>query len=180
MPTSTQPFFARTWFNGLRSALYAFGFGFFFAWTALELRVFDRDFGFAPPNATIPLGIMLMLVGGALAILCISTFVVRGRGTPALFDPPREFVAIGPYRYVRNPMYIGGFLLLIGLAFSVRSVSILLFAAALMPVCHLLVVLHEERSLRSKFDGAYLNYLATVARWLPHVPGEHTGATTLS
>ena len=38
---------------------------------------------------------------------CIGTFVTKGQGTPAPFDPPREFVASGPYRYVRNPMYIG-------------------------------------------------------------------------
>ncbi|MGC1105149.1 MAG: isoprenylcysteine carboxylmethyltransferase family protein [Candidatus Acidiferrales bacterium] len=180
MPASAKPLFAQAWFNGLRSILYASCFVALFAWIALQLRAFDRNFGFSLPGATVALGMALMVAGGALAISCIATFVVRGRGTPALFDPPRQFVAIGPYRYVRNPMYIGGFALLLGLAFYLRSVSILLMTLVLTPACHLLVVLHEEPSLKRKFDGPYQNYLATVARWLPHVPRAHAGATRLS
>ncbi|MFZ0639894.1 MAG: isoprenylcysteine carboxylmethyltransferase family protein [Candidatus Acidiferrales bacterium] len=180
MPASAKPLFAQTWFNGLRSVLYAFCFIAFFAWIALQLRSYDRDFSFALPGATVALGMVLMLAGAALALLCIATFVVQGRGTPALFDPPRQFVAIGPYRYVRNPMYIGGFALLLGLAFYLRSVSILLMALVLTPACHLQVVLYEEPILKRKFDGAYEDYLATVARWLPRVPRVNAGSAPLS
>ncbi len=174
MPASAKPLFNQTWFNGLRSAFYASGFILFFAWIALEVRAFDGSFNFALPAATVVLGIILMLAGAALAISCIATFVIRGRGTPALFDPPRQFVAIGPYRYVRNPMYIGGFALLLGLSFALRSISILLMSIALMPLCHLLVVLHEEPSLKRKFAEPYENYLATVRRWLPRVPASQS------
>src|SRR5882762_1747826 len=51
--------------------------------------------------------IALVVLGGALAIWCILTFALVGKGTPAPFDPPRQLVAAGPYRWVRNPMYIG-------------------------------------------------------------------------
>ena len=180
MTSSAKPLFAQTWFNGLRSVLYAAGFLAFFAWIALQLRAYDRNFSFTLPQGTVAVGIILMLAGGVLAILCIGTFVVRGRGTPALFDPPRQFVAIGPYRYVRNPMYIGGFTLLLGLAFYLRSVSILLMVLVLLPVCHLLVVLHEEPTLKRKFDGPYENYLATVRRWLPRAPRANSGAAPVS
>lgn len=180
MPASAKSLFAQTWFNGLRSALYACGFILFFAWIALELRNFDGSFGFALPAATVGLGMMMMFIGASVALSCIATFVVRGRGTPALFDPPRQFVAIGPYRYVRNPMYIGGFILLLGLAFYLRSVSIALMSLALIPVVHLLVVLHEEPSLKRKFDGPYENYLATVKRWLPRRPRTNSGSAPLS
>lgn len=170
MSASDKSLFAQTWFNTLRSTVYASAFIALFAWIALRLRAFDGNFHFALPAATVTLGMILMLPGAALAISCIATFVTRGRGTPALFDPPRRFVAAGPYRYVRNPMYLGGFALLIGLAFSLRSIAILLMTLLLMPLCHLLVVLHEEPSLKRKFGGFYENYLATVSRWLPRIP----------
>lgn len=175
MPAGAKPLFHQAWFNGLRSLLYASAFIAFFAWIALQLHAFDGNLSFALPAATVALGIILMLVGAALAICCIATFVIRGRGTPALFDPPRQFVAIGPYRYVRNPMYIGGFALLIGLTLSLRSISILLMTVVLMPISHLLVVLHEEPSLKRKFDAPYKNYLATVKRWLPRIPASQSG-----
>jgi protein-S-isoprenylcysteine O-methyltransferase Ste14 len=180
MPASAKPLFAQTWFNGLRSVVYASGFVLFFAWIALELRALDGHFGFALPAATAGLGMVLMFIGALVAVSCITTFVVRGRGTPALFDPPRRFVAMGPYRYVRNPMYIGGFVLLLGLAFYLRSISVVLMTIVLMPVVHLLVVLYEEPSLKRKFDGPYENYLATVKRWLPRVPRVDSGSAPLS
>ncbi len=160
----------RTLADALRTLLYASGFILFFGWMALRLRAYDHNFAFIFPGGVRPIGAILMSAGAALALLCIATFVIRGRGTPALFDPPQQFVAVGPYRYVRNPMYIGGFALLLGLALYLRSVSIALMFLAILPVCHLLVVLHEEPSLKRKFNGAYQNYFRTVARWFPHAP----------
>src|SRR5437667_6056995 len=52
-------------------------------------------------------GILVGVAGGALALWCILAFATVGKGTPAPFDPPRRLVVVGPYRYVRNPMYIG-------------------------------------------------------------------------
>jgi protein-S-isoprenylcysteine O-methyltransferase Ste14 len=178
--SASRPLLTQTWFNALRTALYASCFIFFFAWMALQVRVYDSNFGFVLPAATVTLGMLFMVAGASVAISCIATFVVRGRGTPAPFDPPRQFVAIGPYRYVRNPMYMGGFTLLLGLALYLRSVSIVLMTIVLMFVIHLLVVLYEEPILKRKFDGPYVNYLATVNRWLPRIPHNYAGSARLS
>ncbi len=52
-------------------------------------------------------GMAMAAVGASLALWCVGTFVRLGRGTPAPFDPPRRLVVAGPYRFVRNPMYLG-------------------------------------------------------------------------
>ncbi|MFZ0466679.1 MAG: methyltransferase, partial [Candidatus Acidiferrales bacterium] len=111
----------KTLFDAFRSLIYASGFFALFIWIALQLRVHDTKIDArmdakigSVPHAVVPVGLIFMCAGAVLAILCIATFVVRGRGTPAIFDPPTRFVAAGPYRYVRNPMYIGGFAFLLG------------------------------------------------------------------
>lgn len=172
--------FAQTWFTGLRAVLYASCLIFFFVWLILQVRAFDGSIGFALPAATVGLGLVLIVAGAAVVISCVATFVVRGRGTPAPFDAPRQFVAIGPYRYVRNPMYLGGFTLLFGLALYLRSVSIVLMTFVFMLAVHLLVVLYEEPILTRKFDGPYEGYLATVKRWLPRIPRAKAGLTPFS
>jgi len=52
-------------------------------------------------------GILIGAIGAVLALWCLLTFAFIGKGTPAPFDPPRRLVIRGPYRFVRNPMYIG-------------------------------------------------------------------------
>src|SRR5213594_2110654 len=52
-------------------------------------------------------GMITGAAAAALALWCIFTFVFLGRGTPAPFDPPRRLMTQGPYRFVRNPMYLG-------------------------------------------------------------------------
>ena len=90
-----------------------------------------------------------MLAGAALCLACIATFVVIGRGTPAPFDPPRQFVAVGPYRYVRNPMYIGGALLLAGFALYLRSGAALIFCLPWLLLAHIFVLaLRRTRAAR--------------------------------
>ena len=108
-----------------------------------------------------------MIVGAAVAISCVAVFVARGRGTPAPFDPPREFVAQGPYRYVRNPMYVGGLGVIAGFGLYQRSLAIVLFALVFLCCAHLFVVFYEEPGLERRFGHSYLDYKRSVNRWLP-------------
>src|SRR5512134_3793697 len=84
-------------------------------------------------------GMFLGASGAALAITCIFTFVFVGRGTPAPFDPPRQLVVRGPYRLVRNPMYIGAGLALSGAALFYNSWGLLGYGAMFAGVMHLFV-----------------------------------------
>src|SRR5688500_8661911 len=75
-------------------------------------------------------GAILVALGAALMLWCWGEFVARGRGTPAPYDPPRRLVVAGPYRHVRNPMYVAGVLILLGQAALFGSRGLLWYAAA--------------------------------------------------
>jgi protein-S-isoprenylcysteine O-methyltransferase Ste14 len=151
----------------LRAVIYSAAFVLLWWWVAVSVRPFDARLPFVIPAWAFPFGVALALVGGLLALWCIVTFVARGRGTPAPFDPPREFVAAGPYRYVRNPMYVGGFGVLFGAGLALPSPSIVGLAVLFLLLVHLLVVLYEEPSLTRRFGDPYRRYKSTVHRWLP-------------
>ena len=157
----------KTLFLTLRSVVYMTGFLLLFGWIALLVRAFDRRFGVSLPGAAEIPGAILMVLGAILVLACAGVFIARGRGTPAIFDAPRAFVAVGPYRYVRNPMYIGGLMLLMGFGLSERSISILFLALLLFPLVHLFVVFYEEPTLTRRFGESYQEYLRAVRRWIP-------------
>ena len=155
-------------FTGLRSAVFSAGFVFLWGWIALGVhRRYDSARGLALPEWTRALGIALMVAGGILALACITTFFTRGEGTPAPFDPPRKFVAAGPYKWVRNPMYIGGFTTLLGFGLYEYSPAILIFTLPWLLAAHLMVIFYEEPHLRATFGELYEAYCRSVHRWLP-------------
>jgi protein-S-isoprenylcysteine O-methyltransferase Ste14 len=158
----------KTLFIALRAIFFSAGFIFLWGWVALSLhRRCDTTLSFPFSGWTPALGIALMAAGGALAFACIATFVTRGEGTPAPMDPPRKFVAAGPYQFVRNPMYIGGFLVLAGFGLYEQSPAILLFALPWLLLAHLFVILYEEPHLRATFGTPYDAYCRSVRRWRP-------------
>ena len=118
------------------------------------------------------LSLVPMLVGTAILLRCIWDFAAQGRGTLAPIDPPKELVVQGPYRYVRNPMYVGVLVLLLGQTAFFRSVALLQYTAVWFIVVHLFVVLYEEPSLRRRFGSSYERYSRTVHRWLPARPAD--------
>ena len=103
----------------------------------------------------------------ALALWCVLTFALVGRGTPAPFDPPRRLVVRGPYRFVRNPMYIGAAIALAGAALFYRSLPLLGYLALFLLVTHLFVCVYEEPTLRRAFGAEYEAYCRRVRRWWP-------------
>lgn len=112
-------------------------------------------------------GIVIGAIGAAIALWCVLTFASLGRGTPAPFDPPRRLVIRGPYRFVRNPMYIGAGLALAGAALFYESLSLLAYAGIFFLATHLFVILYEEPALRQTFGQEYEAYRGRVRRWWP-------------
>ncbi len=112
-------------------------------------------------------GLVAAALGLALALWCVLTFALVGRGTPAPFDPPRRLVVRGPYRFVRNPMYIGAAIALAGAALFYRSLPLLGYLALFLLVTHLFVCVYEEPTLRRAFGAEYEAYCRRVRRWWP-------------
>lgn len=112
-------------------------------------------------------GMTVGAAGAAIAIWCVLTFAFLGRGTPAPFDPPRRLVVRGPYRYVRNPMYLGASLALAGAALFYETGALWAYAVGFLVLMHLVVVFYEEPTLRQTFGEDYEEYSRQVRRWWP-------------
>jgi protein-S-isoprenylcysteine O-methyltransferase Ste14 len=112
-------------------------------------------------------GLIAAPVGASILLRCIWEFMVTGRGTLAPVDPPTQLVVRGLYRYVRNPMYLGAFTLLLGEAALFESVAVLLYAVAWFMIINLIILFHEEPVLHRRFGDSYDRYVRSVHRWLP-------------
>jgi protein-S-isoprenylcysteine O-methyltransferase Ste14 len=154
-------------FIAIRTAFYMSAFVFLWGWVALNVQRFDTRLGVVLPAWAQAPGAVLMAAGAMLVLACGVLFTAHGRGTPAPFDPPRQFVAFGPYRWVRNPIYVGGVTLLVGFGLWRQSSSILLLAVALALALHLFVLVVEEPGLERRFGENYLRYKRMINRWVP-------------
>ncbi len=112
----------------------------------------------------------VLLAGALLYLACVWLFGTYGRGTPAPIDPPRKLVMRGPYRWVRNPMYLALLLLVLGEAVFFWHLTLALYLVFLASAFQLFVVAVEEDSLRRRFGAMYSDYCNVTNRWLPRPP----------
>ena len=111
------------------------------------------------------LGGIVFLAGLALLIWAAATF--RRAGTQVqLSRPTTTIVDEGPYRFTRNPIYLGMMLIIIALAIGFNDLWLLIALAPFALVIRYGVVAREEAYLQGKFGEAYRAYRARVRRWL--------------
>lgn len=115
------------------------------------------------------LALPLWLIGVIVLLWSFWNFLVQGRGTPAPIDPPRELVAVGFYRYVRNPMYVSILLVVAGHFLWFGFWDLLIYAMLIFIALHTFVAYYEEPTLRKKFGAAYDGYCQRVPRWIPRL-----------
>ena len=116
------------------------------------------------------LALVPMVFGAAILVQCIWDFAALGRGTLAPIDPPKLLVVRGLYRYVRNPMYVGALVMLLGEAWAVQSVSILAWTVTWFVFINGVVLFYEEPVLARRFGESYERYRQSVGRWIPGSP----------
>ena len=97
-----------------------------------------------------------------LAIRIWSILYVGGRKS-------HELVTTGPYSICRNPLYVGTFLLVIGVGLCFENLPVLLLTAVIILPVHVVVVRLEERHLASIFPEAYPAYMKRVPRFRPRL-----------
>jgi protein-S-isoprenylcysteine O-methyltransferase Ste14 len=160
-------------FRALVFAVLFMGFAFVF----VPARILTRA-GIAAPEEMGVWQIAGMFVAGAgatVAVWCVLTFAFIGKGTPAVFDPPRRLVIRGPYRFVRNPMYVGAGFAVAGAALYYRSTALAVYVGLFWALTAVVVRAYEEPTLTRSFGDDYKAYCGRVGRWWPRrvPPGSH-------
>ena|SRR5215469_16938184 len=105
-------------------------------------------------------------VGTGLLLACVREFYVVGRGTLAPWSPPKRLVTTGPYRFSRNPMYVGVGIILGGWTTLYDARALGIYALAVICAFHFRVLLAEEPRAAREFGAQWQAYRDTVSRWL--------------
>lgn len=137
----------------------------FLAAIALQLAVpLSLPRGFLTP-AIILGGAALIIVGVALVVLARREFAQHGQPTdPGL--PTSKIVTTGVFSVSRNPLYLGGVCILVGIALSLNLPWVLVFLLPAITACYHVLIAPEERYLAAKFGQEYRMYAASVHRWI--------------
>ena len=123
-----------------------------------------------PPFGILQLIAILIAAAGVYMVLWVSTaFVRQGKGTPVPIEPPTRLVITGLYRYVRNPMYVGAILIVLGEAGYFSYLWLAIYAAGLWALLHTSVLIFEEPQLKRRYGADYEQYLSEVPRWIPRL-----------
>lgn len=115
-------------------------------------------------------GALCFAVGAGIYFRCAWEFAVRGLGTPAPIAPTKFLVVSGLHRYMRNPMYIGVLLVILGQAAMFHAPQLAFYGAVCISMAHLFVIFYEEPTLHRQFGASYDEYRRRVPRWIPRLP----------
>jgi protein-S-isoprenylcysteine O-methyltransferase Ste14 len=118
-----------------------------------------------PVSLAVLLGVPLVAVAIALFSYSVAKFRAAGTPVPAR-KPTTAIVRTGPYRFSRNPIYLAFSLFQLGIAIWVNSVWLLATLVGAVALIHSVVIPREEQYLERRFGAQYLDYKASVRRWL--------------
>jgi protein-S-isoprenylcysteine O-methyltransferase Ste14 len=140
------------------------------AWGLAVIAGFTLDWltplPFLPANLPASwLGAIVFVLALALGVWAIATITRAGSNVPTNL-PTTTIVESGPYRFTRNPIYLGMFLSLIGLAIGFDNLWLLVMLVPFALVIQYGVVVREEAYIERKFGEVYRGYRSRVRRWL--------------
>ncbi len=124
-----------------------------------------------PVPRTVSTFVSIPTFAGGVAITAWSVFhFLKVKGTPVPFNPPPTLVDSGPYKYVRNPMLTGVFLMLFGIGFAIGSLSLVLVFTPLYILVHLWELKKiEEPELIKRLGEDYLAYRSRTPMFIPRI-----------
>lgn len=121
------------------------------------------------PGPLVAVGGIVVAAGLAVLLHAFARFALEGLGTPAPVAPTDRLVVGGPYRYLRNPMYVAVRSIILGQASMFWSASLAVYAAAVGTAFAVFVRFYEEPVLASRYGRAYEAYRRHVPGWLPRL-----------
>ena len=125
----------------------------------------SRPFPLLPPGTGTLFGLLLIIAGAALAAWGALTFS-RAKTAIIPTGSTTKIVSEGPYRFTRNPIYVGLTLAYTGGAFASNSYWPLILLPIVLVIMQRGVIYREEAYLERKFGGEYITYKERVRRWL--------------
>lgn len=132
------------------------------ALTGFEVRA-------AWPGVVRGAGVALIAAGLLVVVHAFARFAGEGLGTPSPAAPPRHLVVGGPYRHVRNPMYVATAAMIVGEGLLLGQPILLVAAAVYLSALAALVRLREEPRMRERFGAGYEAYRRAVPGWFPRL-----------
>ena len=118
-----------------------------------------------PPPVSTPVGAIVTVLAIALFVSAVRTLQAAGTPIPGN-RPTTAIVRTGPYRFSRNPIYLAFSILQLGISIWVNSVWLLATLAGAAALILYVVIRREEQYLERRFGARYLDYKASVRRWL--------------
>ena len=114
-------------------------------------------------------GLVPIVAGVVIYFWCAHSFVFFGKGTPIFTVPTKKLLVTGLYRFVRNPMYIAGLLVLAGEVLLFQSRDLLIYLLVMFGFFNVIIFAVEEPYLSNKFGDTYKQYCKSVRRWIPRL-----------
>jgi protein-S-isoprenylcysteine O-methyltransferase Ste14 len=137
--------------------------------------------GPAWPLAVRALGVALIAAGGMVVIWGFTRFATEGTGIPVPGEPTsRRLTVGGPYRYVRNPLYLAIVTAITGQALLLSRAVLLVYAAAILTITVALAHWIEDPALARRFGAEFEVYRRQVPGWWPHLPGQRPRASAVA
>ena len=116
-------------------------------------------------------GVFLNAAGGLVLVVAWARFATEGIGVPLPAEPTSQRLTVGgPYRYVRNPLYLAWVTVILGQALLLSRPVLLVYAAAVAAAVVAFVQWVEEPTLAKRFGAEYEAYRKRVPGWSPHLP----------
>lgn len=135
----------------------------------------DRLWSFRLPAQFVPLSWVLLIAGTLLITLSVATFIAVANASGAVGDTPKRLVSAGTFRTLRNPIYAGAALLLLGIALYRQSPSFTLVAVVFGVAIDAYVRRVEEPRLELRYGQEYTEYMRLVPRWIPRLTRRKRG-----
>ena len=112
---------------------------------------------------------LLLILPGVWLLLDAFVRFARASGTPAPVAPTQRLVVVGPYRFVRNPMYLAVVSIILGQAVLFGNGWVLVWGVAVATAVALFVYGYEQPTLQRDYGDEYARYCANVPAWVPRL-----------